>query len=58
MKTFAMSSEIDWPPGQYCVFRASDKPCPAGLHEGWIFWDDEDINNNEVCGVIMEFVVF
>ncbi|KAK0061018.1 hypothetical protein Bpfe_009546 [Biomphalaria pfeifferi] len=35
----------DWPKGSYCIHRYSPA-CPAGFLSGWVYWDDEDGNDN------------
>ncbi|PFX26315.1 CUB and sushi domain-containing protein 2 [Stylophora pistillata] len=54
MKTFTAddSNRIDWPSGQYCIYRKGIC-CPPGLDSGFIKWDDEnDKNNNNKSGVL------
>lgn len=38
------SDEVIWPRGSYCIAR-KDYHCPQGFGEGFIKWDDKDINN-------------
>ncbi|XP_014668656.1 PREDICTED: uncharacterized protein LOC106809932 [Priapulus caudatus] len=53
MKVQPTTSKDRWPVGRYCIFRAAGSPCPVGLSEGWIYWDDESLgNDNEVAGVV------
>ena len=45
-----------WPRGQYCIFRRGGS-CPTGFDHGYIFWDDEDEdNNNGVSGSLPDGV--
>ncbi|XP_071798872.1 uncharacterized protein [Asterias amurensis] len=45
-------AESDWPQGRYCVFKYGPS-CPRMMSSGFIFWDDEDSNNqNEVQGIV------
>lgn len=50
---------LQWPDGQYCIYKYGSE-CPEGLHEGWVFWDDENIEEldggNMVQGVVPEGV--
>ena len=34
-----------WPSGSYCIVKLS-APCPGGFEEGYLFWDDENDNND------------
>lgn len=44
------SSKYDrhWPKGTYCILK--HKNCPAGFNSGFIYWDDEDHNNENSHG--------
>jgi len=46
MKTRAETSKynLPWPKGQYCIYKKGN--CPQGFRDGYIYWDDEDDNNN------------
>lgn len=33
-----------WPQGKYCIFKKGNA-CPHGLGEGFVYWDDENIDN-------------
>ena len=49
-----ISSLFDWLPGRYCIARRGGS-CPPGgrFRSGSIYWDDEDLsNNNRVSGVL------
>ncbi|XP_030844691.1 uncharacterized protein LOC115925227, partial [Strongylocentrotus purpuratus] len=37
-------SKWTWQPGSYCIYKYGGS-CPAAFTEGWIYWDDEDTNN-------------
>lgn len=53
MKTTSNEDSYDWsfPRGKYCIYKKG--PCPSGLQEGLIHWDDEDNNNrNSHDGVL------
>ena len=40
-----------WPKGEYCIFRKGGL-CPRGFASGYLYWDDEDRNNqNKYSGV-------
>ena len=41
--------------GQYCIFKKGD--CPKGFQEGYVFWDDENVENmNEKGGTLPDGV--
>ncbi|KAJ8023274.1 hypothetical protein HOLleu_35640 [Holothuria leucospilota] len=53
MKTEAEEDSYNWPfpSGRYCVYKKG--PCPDGLEEGSIHWDDENtLNQNKNRGVL------
>lgn len=42
------SYDMDWPRGQYCLFKKGE--CPKGFRSGYIRWDDEDKRNRNSYG--------
>ncbi|XP_068755962.1 uncharacterized protein [Montipora capricornis] len=45
MKTLSKTSKYDlpWPKGKYCIYKKGN--CPEGFGNGYVHWDDEDLNN-------------
>ena len=35
---------FSWPQGKYCIYKKG-AGCPSGLHAGFVYWDDENIDN-------------
>ncbi|XP_071507091.1 uncharacterized protein [Diadema antillarum] len=55
-KTVLEADIYGWPfqEGQYCVAKKGAS-CPAGLSEGFVYWDDEDTaNKNDLGGDVPE----
>ncbi|XP_078595129.1 uncharacterized protein LOC144872644 [Branchiostoma floridae x Branchiostoma japonicum] len=49
MKTSSSQGSGTWPSGRYCIFKKGS--CPSGFNSGYVYWDDEDSNNdNTVSG--------
>ena len=47
---------FSWPHGKYCVYKKGSS-CPSGLREGFVYWDDENIDNkNDFNGDMPEGV--
>ena len=44
--TFLSFSLLSWPSGTYCIVKFGGS-CPSGFEEGYVFWDDEDNNNDD-----------
>ncbi|XP_078382325.1 uncharacterized protein LOC144665012 [Oculina patagonica] len=44
IKTQTTANYIPWPRGRYCIFKRGN--CPHHFTEGFIYWDDEDYDNN------------
>lgn len=43
----------EWPEGNYCIVKHNGKSCPRGFDEGWVYWNDENENNqNKFYGSI------
>ncbi|XP_068728132.1 uncharacterized protein [Montipora capricornis] len=51
LKTATMTdlNRTTWPPGQYCVYKKGPD-CPAGLKNGFVYWDDDDLVNGNDNG--------
>ncbi|XP_052799330.1 uncharacterized protein LOC128230940 [Mya arenaria] len=39
------SYDINWPKGSYCILKYESSSCPSGFQSGFIYWDDEDVDN-------------
>ena len=35
---------FSWPQGKYCIYKKG-AGCPRGLQAGFVYWDDENIDN-------------
>ena len=44
--TISSCSQSSWPSGTYCILQIGS--CPSGFGEGYVNWDDEDDNNDNV----------
>ncbi|XP_052799350.1 uncharacterized protein LOC128230964 [Mya arenaria] len=43
------SYDTNWPKGSYCILKYGGS-CPFGFQNGFILWDDEDVNNHNERG--------
>ncbi|XP_053374836.1 uncharacterized protein LOC128547130 [Mercenaria mercenaria] len=50
MKSSERTSQYDmiWQSGAYCILKHGS--CPQGFSTGYVFWDDEDLNNGNAKG--------
>ena len=41
--------------GQYCIYKKG--PCPKGLNDGFVYWDDDSyLNENSKSGILPDGV--
>ena len=45
----SVSGSGPWPNGSYCIVKLGTS-CPSGFKEGYLFWDDENDNNDNRAG--------
>ncbi|WAR03068.1 hypothetical protein MAR_009626 [Mya arenaria] len=52
------SYDINWPKGSYCILKYESSSCPSGFQSGFIYWDDEDVDNlNGLGGTLPDGVL-